>query len=46
MAAVLCAPAPLLAQGTYDATLVVTEGAFQLKTALGSGQLEAGCTDH
>ncbi len=26
--------------------LVVTEGAFQLKTALGSGQLEAGCADH
>jgi cobalt-zinc-cadmium efflux system membrane fusion protein len=27
-------------------TLVVTEGAFQLKTALGSGKLEAGCADH
>ena len=25
---------------------IVTTGAFQLKTALGSGQLEAGCTDH
>lgn len=25
---------------------VVTTGAFQLKTALGSGKLEAGCTDH
>jgi cobalt-zinc-cadmium efflux system membrane fusion protein len=25
---------------------VVTTGQFQLKTALGSGQLEAGCTDH
>jgi len=25
---------------------VVTTGQYQLKTALGSGQLEAGCTDH
>jgi RND family efflux transporter MFP subunit len=25
---------------------VVTDGAYQLKTALGSGKLEAGCTDH
>ncbi|MHB9131458.1 MAG: efflux RND transporter periplasmic adaptor subunit [Armatimonadota bacterium] len=25
---------------------VVTTGNYQLKTALGSGQLEAGCTDH
>jgi RND family efflux transporter MFP subunit len=25
---------------------VVTTGQFQLKTALGSGQLKAGCTDH
>lgn len=32
--------------GVEPGTLVVTEGAFQLKTALGSGKLEAGCTDH
>ncbi|MHB0998476.1 MAG: efflux RND transporter periplasmic adaptor subunit [Armatimonadota bacterium] len=25
---------------------IVTTGAFQLKTAFGSGKLEAGCTDH
>ena len=25
---------------------VVTAGAYQLKTAIGSGKLEAGCTDH
>lgn len=32
--------------GVKPGMLVVTEGAFQLKTALGSGKLEAGCTGH
>lgn len=32
--------------GIEPGTLVVTKGAFQLKTALGSGKLKAGCTDH
>lgn len=32
--------------GVEPGTEVVTVGAYQLKTALGSGQLEAGCTDH
>ncbi|MCE5315318.1 MAG: efflux RND transporter periplasmic adaptor subunit [Armatimonadota bacterium] len=32
--------------GIEPGTLVVTTGAYQLKTALGSGKLEAGCTDH
>jgi RND family efflux transporter MFP subunit len=32
--------------GLEPGVLVVTEGGFQLKTALGSGQLEAGCADH
>jgi cobalt-zinc-cadmium efflux system membrane fusion protein len=32
--------------GIGPGDLVVTAGAFQLKTALGSGKLEAGCTDH
>jgi cobalt-zinc-cadmium efflux system membrane fusion protein len=32
--------------GIEPGTLIVTTGAYQLKTALGSGKLEAGCTDH
>ncbi len=32
--------------GLEPGVLVVTEGAYQLKTALGSGKLEAGCADH
>jgi len=32
--------------GLEPGVLVVTEGAYQLQTALGSGKLEAGCTDH
>jgi cobalt-zinc-cadmium efflux system membrane fusion protein len=32
--------------GIQPGDLVITEGAYQLKTALGSGKLEAGCTDH
>jgi len=32
--------------GVEPGTLVVTTGAYQIKTALGSGKLEAGCTDH
>jgi cobalt-zinc-cadmium efflux system membrane fusion protein len=32
--------------GVEPGTLIVTKGAYQLKTALGSGKLEAGCTDH
>ena len=33
-------------KGIEPGTNVVTVGQYQLKTALGSGQLEAGCTDH
>lgn len=33
-------------KGVEPGTRVVTVGAYQLKTALGSGKLEAGCTDH
>lgn len=32
--------------GLDPGTEVVTVGAYQLKTAIGSGKLEAGCTDH
>ena len=32
--------------GIMPGDKVVTTGAYQLKTALGSGKLEAGCTDH
>jgi membrane fusion protein, heavy metal efflux system len=32
--------------GIEPGAQVVTVGAYQLKTAMGSGQLEAGCTDH
>lgn len=32
--------------GLRPGTDVVTTGAYQLKTALGSGKLEAGCADH
>ena len=32
--------------GAMPGDKVVTAGAYQLKTALGSGKLEAGCTDH
>ncbi len=32
--------------GLQPDTLVVTTGAFQIKTAMSSGKLEAGCTDH
>ncbi len=34
-----------IASGLQPGTPVVTTGAYQLKTALGSGQLKAGCTD-
>jgi RND family efflux transporter MFP subunit len=33
-------------RGLEPGALVVVKGQYQLKTALGSGQLEAGCTDH
>jgi len=33
-------------KGLESGALVVVKGQYQLKTALGSGQLEAGCTDH
>jgi cobalt-zinc-cadmium efflux system membrane fusion protein len=33
-------------RGLEPGLKVVTTGQYQLKTALGSGQLEAGCTDH
>ncbi|MHB8994656.1 MAG: efflux RND transporter periplasmic adaptor subunit [Armatimonadota bacterium] len=33
-------------KGLDPGSLVVVKGQYQLKTALGSGQLEAGCTDH
>ena len=32
--------------GVEPGTPIVTTGAYQIKTALGSGKLEAGCTDH
>ncbi len=32
--------------GVEPGTLVVTTGAYQIKTAMSSGKLEAGCTDH
>lgn len=32
--------------GVAPGTLVVTSGAYQIKTAMSSGKLEAGCTDH
>lgn len=32
--------------GVEPGTLIVTKGAYQLKTALGSGKLQAGCADH
>ncbi len=32
--------------GIAPGTEVVTVGAYQIKTAIGSGKLEAGCTDH
>lgn len=32
--------------GVELGTLIVTKGAYQIKSALGSGKLEAGCTDH
>lgn len=32
--------------GVEPGTPVVTTGAYQLKTAMGTGKLEAGCTDH
>jgi cobalt-zinc-cadmium efflux system membrane fusion protein len=33
-------------EGLEPGSLVVVKGQYQLKTALGSGQLKAGCTDH
>ncbi|MCX6359708.1 MAG: efflux RND transporter periplasmic adaptor subunit [Armatimonadetes bacterium] len=33
-------------KGVEPGTKVVVEGQFQIKSALGSGQLKAGCTDH
>lgn len=33
-------------RGLEPGALVVVKGQYQLKTALGSGQLDAGCTDH
>ncbi len=35
-----------IVSGVEPGTLIVTKGAYQLKTALGSGKLEAGCADH
>ncbi len=32
--------------GVEPGTPIVTTGAYQIKTAMGSGKLEAGCTDH
>ena len=32
--------------GLQPGTHVVTTGAYQIKTAMSSGKLEAGCTDH
>lgn len=32
--------------GVQPGTLIVTTGAYQIKTAMSSGKLEAGCTDH
>jgi cobalt-zinc-cadmium efflux system membrane fusion protein len=32
--------------GVTPGQYVVTTGAYQLKTALGSGSIQAGCTDH
>ena len=32
--------------GVEPGTPIVTVGAYQIKTAMGSGKLEAGCTDH
>lgn len=35
-----------ITSGVTPGTLIVTTGAYQLKSAIGSGKLEAGCTDH
>jgi multidrug efflux pump subunit AcrA (membrane-fusion protein) len=35
-----------IASGLEAGSYVVVAGQYQLKTAMGSGQLEAGCTDH
>ncbi|NLN75265.1 MAG: efflux RND transporter periplasmic adaptor subunit [Armatimonadetes bacterium] len=35
-----------ITSGLEPGTEVVTVGAYQIKTALGSGKLEAGCADH
>ncbi len=35
-----------IVNGVKPGAEVITSGAFQLKTAFGSGKLEAGCTDH
>ena len=38
--------AAVAASGCGPGEEVVTSGAYQLKTAMSSGKLEAGCTDH
>jgi multidrug efflux pump subunit AcrA (membrane-fusion protein) len=35
-----------ITKGLDPGTEVVTVGAYQIKTALSSGKLEAGCADH